>query len=83
MEDYRVKLDVYNGPLDLLLYLIRRDEIDICDIPIARITAQYVAHVELLKNVDPELAGEFMVMAATLLEIKTRMLLPPRAAGGR
>ncbi len=76
MDDYRVKLDVYNGPLDLLLYLIRREEVDIYDIPIARITAQYVQHVELLKEIDPDLAGQFMVMAATLLELKTRMLLP-------
>jgi segregation and condensation protein A len=76
MSDYRVQLDVYNGPLDLLLYLIRRDEININDIPIARITEQYVAHVDMLKDIDPDLAGEFLIMAATLLEIKTRMLLP-------
>jgi segregation and condensation protein A len=76
MENYRVKLDVYNGPLDLLLYLIRRDELDIHDIPIARITSQYIEYVQVLKDVDPDLAGEFMVLAATLLEIKTRMLLP-------
>ena len=75
-EEYRVSLDVYNGPLDLLLYLIRRDELDIHDIPIARITEQYVAYVELIKTVDPNLAGDFLVMAATLMEIKTRLLLP-------
>ena len=84
MADYRVNLDVYNGPLDLLLYLIRRDEVDVYDIPIARITEQYVSYVEMLKRLDPNLAGEFLVMAATLLEIKTRMLLPmpPPEAGG-
>jgi len=84
MTDYRVNLDVYNGPLDLLLYLIRRDEVDIYDIPIARITEQYVAYVEMIRKLDPNLAGEFLVLAATLIEIKTRMLLPtppPEEAG--
>jgi len=76
VPEYRVNLDIYDGPLDLLLYLIRRDEVDIYDIPIARITEQYVRYVELLKRLDPNLAGAFLVMAATLMEIKTRMLLP-------
>lgn len=76
MNDYRVELDVYNGPLDLLLYLIRRDEIDIYDIPIAHITSQYVQYVELLRRVDPDAVGDFLVMAATLMEIKSRTLLP-------
>jgi segregation and condensation protein A len=76
MTDYRVKLEIYNGPLDLLLYLIRREEIDIHDIPIAGITQQYCAYVDTLKLIDPDLAGDFLVMAATLMEIKTRMLLP-------
>ena len=79
MAEYRVNLDIYNGPLDLLLYLIRREEVDIYDIPIARVTEQYVQHVEVLKGLDPNLAGEFLVMAATLMEIKTRMLLPSAA----
>ncbi len=76
MSEYRVNLEMYNGPLDLLLYLIRRDELDIHDIPIARITEQYVQYVDLLKQMNCDLAGEFLVMASTLLEIKTRMLLP-------
>ncbi len=76
MPEYRVNLDVYNGPLDLLLYLIRREEVDIHDIPIARITEQYLAYVEMLKVLDPNLAGDFLVLAATLMEVKTRMLLP-------
>jgi segregation and condensation protein A len=76
MTDYRVNLDVYNGPLDLLLYLIRRDELDIYDIPIAHVTEQYLHYVETVQDLDPNLAGEFLVMAATLMEIKTRMLLP-------
>jgi segregation and condensation protein A len=80
MDDYRVNLDVYNGPLDLLLYLIRRDEVDIHDIPIVRITEQYVEYVNVLQQLDPNLAGEFLVMVATLIEIKTRMLLPARSA---
>lgn len=75
-EDYRVQLDIYNGPLDLLLYLIRKDEVDIYDIPIARITDQYIQYVTLLQQMDPNLAGEFLVMAAMLMEIKSRMLLP-------
>ena len=76
MSEYRVNLDVYNGPLDLLLYLIRRDEVDVRDIPISRVTQQYVKYVDLLQQVDPNLAGEFLVMAAALMELKTRMLLP-------
>lgn len=75
-EDYRVELEIYNGPLDLLLYLIRREEVDIHDIPIARIAKQYIKYVEMLQQVDPNLAGDFLVLAATLMEIKTRMLLP-------
>ena len=74
--EYRVKLDVYNGPLDLLLYLIRRDELDIHDIPIAHITEQYCRYIEVLREIDLTLAGDFMVMAATLIQVKTRMLLP-------
>jgi len=76
MNDYRVNLDIYNGPLDLLLYLIQRDELDIYDIPISRITEQYLQYVGMLQQLDPNLAGEFLVLAATLMEIKTRMLLP-------
>jgi segregation and condensation protein A len=76
MPDYSVQIDVYNGPLDLLLYLIRREEVDIYDIPVARVTEQYLAYVETLKIIDPNIAGDFLVMAATLMEIKSRMLLP-------
>ena len=73
---YKVDLDIYNGPMDLLLYLIRREEVDIRDIPIARIADQYIAYLELLQGLDIELAGDFIVMAATLLELKSRALLP-------
>ena len=76
MSEYKVALEVYNGPLDLLLYLIRREEIDIYDIPIARITEQYLSYLELLEQLDPEVAGEFLVLAATLMEIKSRTRLP-------
>jgi segregation and condensation protein A len=80
-REYRVELDVFNGPLDLLLYLIKRDELDILDIPIARITDSYMHYVELLKTLsgdglDINVAGDFLVMAATLMEIKSAMLLP-------
>ncbi len=76
MADYRVNLDIFAGPLDLLLYLVRREEVDIYDIPIARITQQYLAYVEMLKSLDIDLAGDFLVMAATLMHIKSAMLLP-------
>ena len=72
----QVFLEAFEGPLDLLLYLIRRQNIDILDIPIAEITKQYVNYIELLKELQLELAGEYLVMAAMLAEIKSRMLLP-------
>jgi segregation and condensation protein A len=74
MEDYKVQLDVYHGPLDLLLYLIKRDEIDIHDIPIARVTEQYLQYVATLKQLDINLAGEFLVVAATLMEVKSALM---------
>lgn len=76
MQDYRVELDAYNGPLDLMLYLVRRHEIDLNDIPVATLTDQYLAHLKQMQRIDMDLAGEFLVMAATLLEIKSLMLLP-------
>lgn len=72
----RVFLDAFEGPLDLLLYLIRRHNLDILDIPIAEITKQYMTYVELMTDFRLELAGEYLVMAATLAEIKSRLLLP-------
>jgi segregation and condensation protein A len=77
-----VFLEAFEGPLDLLLYLIRRQNLDILDIPIAEISRQYVQYIELMKEMQFELAGEYLVMAATLAEIKSRMLLP-RAADGQ
>lgn len=75
-EEYRVKLDVFEGPLDLLLYLIRKEEVDVYDIPIERITQQYMSYLDLMRMLDLSIAGEFIVMAATLMMIKSRMLLP-------
>lgn len=73
----RVNLPAFEGPLDLLLHLIQQDEIDITDIPISKITRQYLEMLELMQELDLEVAGEFLVMAATLMRIKSRMLLPP------
>jgi segregation and condensation protein A len=73
---YGVKLELFEGPLDLLLFLIRKDEIDIYDIPIADITRQFLSYVEIIQGLNLELAGDFVVMAATLMRIKSRMLLP-------
>jgi len=74
-----VFLEAFEGPLDLLLYLIRKQNVDILDIPVAEITRQYMSYVELMKNVRLELAAEYLVMAAMLAEIKSRMLLPRSA----
>ena len=74
--DYKVKLEVFEGPLDLLLYLIKRDEVDIYDISIERITAQYLKYLEAFKELNIDVAGEFVVMAANLLYLKSRSLLP-------
>jgi len=74
---YKVKLNIFQGPLDLLLFLIKRDKIDIYDIPIAKITDQYLEYLSIIKMLDLEMAGEFLVWAATLIHIKSKMLLPP------
>ena len=73
---YKVKLELFEGPLDLLLHLIKKNEIDIYDIPIASITEQYVEYMDLMQLLDLNIAGEFLVMAATLIHIKSKMLLP-------
>ena len=74
--DYRVELDNFRGPMDLLLWLVKHNEVDLHDIPIAAILEQYLAYLSVLEFIDVELAGEFLVMAATLMEIKSRLLLP-------
>lgn len=75
-SDYRIKLQVFEGPLDLLLFLIRKNELDIYDIPIESVTRQYIDALHTMRQLDLDVAGEFFVMAATLMEIKSRMLLP-------
>lgn len=73
---YRIKLEIFEGPLDLLLYLVKKDHLNIYDIPIAKVTEQYLEYMELMRLLDLNVAGEFLVMAATLLQIKSKMLLP-------
>lgn len=73
---YKVKLEIFEGPLDLLLFLIRKSELDIYNIPIAVITKQYLVYIDLMRNMDLNIAGEYLVMAATLMHIKSKMLLP-------
>jgi segregation and condensation protein A len=74
---YQIKLDMFEGPLDLLLHLIREHQIDILDIPIAKITEEYLRYLALMEELDLDVAGEFLLMAATLIHIKSKMLLPP------
>src|SRR3989442_6229949 len=78
---YRIRLDEFEGPLDLLLHLIKKNEINIYDIPIAVITKQYLDYISMMKSLNLVVAGEFLVMAATLIHIKSRMLLPVEADG--
>jgi len=75
-DAYQVKLDAFEGPLDLLLHLIRTNEVNIYDIPVALITEQYLGYLELMQDLNLDVAGEFLVMASTLIHIKSRMLLP-------
>lgn len=81
MQQLSVKVSSFEGPLDLLIHLIEKDKIDIYDIPIVSITEQYISYLKQLSEFDMELASEFLVMAATLLQIKSRMLLPKNDAG--
>ena len=74
--DYRVELDVFTGPLDLLLYLVRRNELDIVDLPVSTVTTQFQEFLTILQVIDLDLVGDFVVMASTLMEIKSRMVLP-------
>ena len=77
-QDHLIKLTSFEGPLDLLLYLIRKNEIDIYDIPIVSITNQYIENINQMENLNLEVAGEFFVMASTLMYIKSRYLLPKK-----
>ena len=80
-NDFAIRLPAFEGPLDLLLYLIRRSEVDIYDIPIENVTRQYIDIIGEMETLDLEVAGEFFVMAATLMYIKSRMLLPKKDQG--
>ena len=73
---YKVRLELFEGPLDLLLYLVKKDHLNIYDIPVSEVTEQYMRYLELMQLLDLNIAGEFLVMAATLLQIKSKMLLP-------
>ncbi len=81
-EALKIFLETFEGPLDLLLYLIRRQNLDVLDIPVAEITRQYVHYIEVMQTLELDLAGEYLVMAATLAEIKSRMLIPRQGEGG-
>lgn len=76
LAGYEVQVDKFSGPLDLLLYLIRKDELDITDIPVAHITQQYLGYLDIMRALDLDVAGEYILMAATLIRIKAQMLLP-------
>src|SRR5512136_3497853 len=73
---FQIKLDMFEGPLDLLLHLIREHQLDILDIPIAAITDEYLRYLDLMQELNLDVAGEFLLMAATLIHVKSRMLLP-------
>ena len=76
MVEYKVKFEVFEGPLDLLLYLIKKEEVDIYEVNLTRLATQFIEHIDTMRMLDLEIAGEFLVMAATLLMIKSRLLLP-------
>ena len=74
--NYKISLEMFEGPLDLLLYLVKKDHLNIYDIPIAKVTGQYLEYINLMQLLDLNIVGEFLVMAATLMQIKSKMLLP-------
>src|SRR4030095_9067495 len=76
MADYKVKFEVFEGPLDLLLYLIRKEEVDIYEVNLTQLATQFIEYIDTMRLLDLEIAGEFLVMAATLMHIKSRELLP-------
>lgn len=78
---YKIKLDIFEGPLDLLLHLIKKNEVDVYDIPISIITEQYLEYLDILKTLNLDVAGEFILMASTLVHIKSKTLLPPPPEG--
>jgi segregation and condensation protein A len=82
MSNLDVHLDIFEGPLDLLMYLIRKNNLDIYDIPISQITQEYLGYLDVMKSLNLEVAGEFLVMASTLMQVKAKMLLPSKAEPG-
>src|SRR5438309_11269780 len=76
MSEYRVQFEVFEGPLDLLLYLVKKEEVDIYEVNLTKIATQFIEYIELMRELDLEVAGEFLVMASTLMYIKSRELLP-------
>src|SRR5437763_4995817 len=76
MTDYKVKFDVFEGPLDLLLYLIKKEEVDIYEVNLTKLATQFIEYIEVMRELDLDIAGEFLVMASTLMYIKSRELLP-------
>jgi segregation and condensation protein A len=80
---YKIRLEIFEGPLDLLLYLVKKDHLNIYDIPIAKVTEQYLQYINLMQLLDLNIAGEFLVMAATLMQIKSKMLLPIEESQGQ
>src|SRR6266498_2700328 len=76
MAEYKVQFEVFEGPLDLLLYLVKKDEVDIYEVNLTRIATQFIEYIELMRELDLQVAGEFLVMASTLMYIKSRELLP-------
>ena len=82
MKEMDIHLEVFEGPLDLLMHLIRKNNLDIYDIPISQITGEYLTYLEVMRSLNLEVAGEFLVMAATLMQIKAKMLLPAREMPG-
>src|SRR5213083_1446269 len=76
MADYKVQFEVFEGPLDLLLYLVKKEEVDIYEVNLTKIATQFVEYIELMRQLDLDVAGEFLVMASTLMYIKSRELLP-------
>src|SRR5437870_11008623 len=76
MAEYKVQFDVFEGPLDLLLYLVKKEEVDIYEINLTKVATQFIEYIEVMRELDLEVAGEFLVMASTLMYIKSRELLP-------
>src|SRR4026209_251866 len=76
MADYKVKFEVFEGPLDLLLYLIKKEEVDIYEVNLTQLATQFIEYIDVMREMDLEIAGEFLVMASTLMYIKSRELLP-------